>query len=474
MPVPAFPPLPPGFLDRLSSILGPRNLLTGGDATAPFLTDERRLFPGAAAAVACPGSTAEVSALVRACREAGVPIVPQGGNTGLVGGASAPAGSLLVNLRRMNRIRGVDPANATLTAEAGTVLATVQEAARDAGRLFPLSLASEGSAQIGGLLATNAGGINVLRHGNMRDLTLGIEAVMPDGRVLHGLGGLRKDNTGYDLRHLLIGSEGTLAILTAAVLRLSPLPRQRVTALVAVSGAAQALALLDLLRDRAGEALVAFEFMVQATVAMLVEAGHGFPVDPALPAFVLFDLTSADPEAPLAAQAEAILARAFDGGIVLDGTIGASEGQNRAMWDLRERLPEVQKHFGPSIKHDIAVAVSRIPDFLSRAGAACAAAMPGCRIVPFGHLGDGNLHYNLSPPDGMAPADFLARQGDINRIVHDIVHDLGGSISAEHGVGLMKRAELARYKDPVALDAMRAIKAALDPANLMNPGKLLP
>lgn len=463
----------PEFHARLATIVGPRHLLTGVEL-APWAMDERGLYPGRAALAVRPGSVAEVAAVLRECQAAGVPVVPVGGHTGLVGGAAAPAGAVILALSRMNRIREVDTANRTMTVEAGAILKTVQDAARGAGLLFPLSLASEGSAQIGGLLATNAGGINVLRYGTMRDLTLGIEAVMPDGQVLSQLRGLRKDNTGYDLRNLLIGSEGTLAVITAAVLRLSALPCQRVTAMVACLSVPAALDLCALVQGRAGQALTAFEYLSQTSLSMLPRHGITLPLPLDAPAFALFDLASADPAEPLADRMEALLATAFERGLVVDGTICSGEAQNLALWDLRERMPEAQKLEGAVIKHDVALPLSRLSAFLDAAGAVCAAHLPGARIVPFGHLGDGNLHYNLAPPPGMDRATFLTHAPAIHRLVHDLVDAMGGSISAEHGIGQMKRVELARYKDPVALAVMRRIKAALDPEGLLNPGKVLP
>jgi FAD/FMN-containing dehydrogenase len=463
------------LLGVLADRLGPANVLAEPQAMASYLAEQRGLYRGSALAVVRPGSTEEVASVVAECRSRRVAIVPQGGNTGLVGGAVAQGGVIL-SLSRLNRIRELDPVNATITVEAGCILQAVQQAADEAGRLFPLSLAAEGSCQIGGNLATNAGGTNVLRYGNARDLVLGLEVVLADGRIWNGLSGLRKDNTGYDLKDLFVGSEGTLGIITAAVLKLFPKPRARVTALIGCASPAHALRLLERLQSEAGEALTAFEFMSQFSLDIVVRhidrAARPLPTDHA--AYALVELSSPDPRAELGARLEAVLGQALEEGIIDDAAVGTSEAQNQAFWHLRENVPEVQKREGASIKHDVAVPVSRVADFIEAASAACRRAMPDIRICAFGHFGDGNIHFNLSQPVGMDESAFLDRWSDFNRIVHDIVADMRGSISAEHGIGLLKREELRRYKDPVAVDLMRTLKQALDPLNLLNPGKVVP
>lgn len=468
---------PQALLARLAEKLGADRVLTAATDVEPYLTDWRGRYRGAALAVVRPGSAAEVSAVVQACVAAGVAIVPQGGNTGLCGGATplTEGHSILLSLSRLNRIRAVNADNNTLVAEAGCTLAVVQQAAERAGRLFPLSLAAEGSCAIGGNLSTNAGGVHVLRYGNMRELTLGLEVVLPDGRVWDGLRGLRKDNTGYDLKHLFIGAEGTLGIITAAVLKLHPLPRSRAVAWLAVRDARAAVDLLGRLRDQVGERLSAFELVGRSALELVLRhiPGARAPLAAVPEWSVLTELSDPRADADLDGLLTAFLATAQETGLVLDATLAGSLAQCQALWALRENISEAQKIEGFSIKHDIALPVSRIPAFLAEASAALEAAWPGVRIVAFGHLGDGNLHYNLSRPEAQGNDAFIARTGEVNRIVHDLVHAAGGSISAEHGIGQLKRAELQRYKSPVELDLMRSIKAALDPRGLMNPGKVL-
>jgi FAD/FMN-containing dehydrogenase len=423
--------------------------------------------------VVLPGTTDEVAAVVRACAEAGVAIVPQGGNTGLCGGATPTGGEVVIVLTRLNRIRAVDADNNSITVEAGCTLHAVQEAARVADRLFPLSLAAEGSATIGGNLATNAGGVQVLRYGNARELTLGVEVVLADGRIWNGLRALRKDNTGYDLKHLFIGAEGTLGLITAATLRLHPLSRIQATAWVAVPDPAAAVSLLGRLRDAAGDNVTAFEIVGRPALELVLKhipnAREPLPGKPAWQ--LLVELSGA--RADLSATLESVLAGAVAGGLAADAVVAASEAQTAALWALRENVSEAQKIEGVSIKHDIAVPVSRIAEFIARADAALAAAFPGVRIVCFGHIGDGNLHYNQSKADAESNTGFIARTEAVNRVVHDLVHELGGSISAEHGLGQLKREEILRYKSETEMDLMRAVKQALDPRGLMNPGKLL-
>ena len=449
-------------------------MVTAADDLALHLAEERGLYRGHAIAAVRPGSTAEVATVVRACAEAGMPVVAQGGNTGLVGGG-VPYGGIVLSLARMNRVRAVDPINATMTVEAGAVLLDVQKAAAEHGLLYPLSLPSEGSCRIGGTLATNAGGTAVLRYGNARELALGLEVVLADGRVWNGLAGLRKDNTGYDLRNLFIGSEGTLGIITAAVLKLFPAVKARATAFVGLDGPASALTLFDRLRAEAGEALVAFEYLPRFAIEVVLRHAPGAvrPLAEDHAAYALVELASPQAGADLTGLLETFLGTAFEDGLVADATVTASEAQRAALWTLRERISDTQRFEGGSIKHDVAVPVSRVADFIEEASRACEKAMPGVRVCAFGHFGDGNIHFNLSQPVGMDKAAFLASWERFNRIVHDIVASMRGSISAEHGVGLIKRDELALYKDPVALDLMHSLKRALDPHNILNPGKVL-
>ena len=461
------------FLDGLRAIVGATRVLTGAEDVAPFCTDWRGRYTGAASCIVLPGTADEVAAVVRTCAAAGVAMVPQGGNTGLCGGATPIGGEVVVALTRLNRIRAIDADNNSITVEAGCTLHVVQEAAHAADRLFPLSLAAEGSATIGGNLATNDGGVPVLRYGNARELTLGLEVVLADGRIWNGLRALRKDNTGYDLKHLFIGAEGTLGLITAATLKLFPRPRARATAWVAVPGPAAAVALLGRLRDAAGDNVTAFEIIGRPALDLVLKhiPGARDPLS-GKPAWqVLVELSGA--RADLAATLESALADAVADGLAADAVLAASEAQAAALWALRENISEAQKIEGVSIKHDIAVPVSRIAEFIARADAALAAAFPGVRIVCFGHIGDGNLHYNQSRAEAESNAEFIARTGAVNRVVHDLVHELGGSISAEHGLGQLKREEILRYKSGIEMDMMRAVKRALDPRGLMNPGKLL-
>ncbi|MFG1292471.1 FAD-binding oxidoreductase [Xanthobacter versatilis] len=463
------------LLERIAARIGPARVVTDAAELAPWLVEGRGLFQGATPAMVEPATTDEVSFIVAACAEAGVPVVPQGGNTGLVGG-QVPFGGLLLSLRRMSRIRDLDPIDLTVVAEAGCTLHQVQQAAAEAGCLFPLSIASEGSCRIGGNLSTNAGGTAVLRYGNMRELTFGLEVVLPDGRVWNGLSRLRKDNTGYALKDLFIGAEGTLGIITAAVLRLYPAPRARATTLTGLASPEAALKLFQRLRNVAGDALTGFEILprfgmetvlthIPGTTRALA-GDHGW--------YALAELTSTRRDDDLSALALEVFGEAFEAGEIEDAVIAASEAQAEALWKLREALSDAQKFEGGSIKHDVSVPVSRVPHFIAEAARACEAHMPGVRVCAFGHMGDGNIHFNLSQPVGMDKAAYLVCWEPFNRIVHDIVAGLGGSISAEHGIGLLKREELPLYKDPVALELMAAVKAAIDPKGLANPGKVLP
>jgi FAD/FMN-containing dehydrogenase len=464
------------LLGTLAAIVGHAHVLTAEHDVAPCLTDWRGRYHGAARCVVRPANTAEVSAVVRACGEAGAPVVPQGGNTSHCGAGipDATGRAVLVSLSRMKAIRAIDTANDTITVEAGCVLQTVQEAAAAAGRLFPLSLAAEGSCQIGGNLATNAGGVQVLRYGNARELTLGLEAVLPDGEVWDGLRGLRKDNTGYDLKQLFIGSEGTLGVITAAVLTLFPLPRAVATAWLAIASAHAAVRLLSALQAAFGTALTACELVSDVSLGLVLKNIHGTRAPLAdSPWHLLVELSGPGEDEALRASLVDFLAGALEGGDVADAVVAQNGEQAKRLWTLRESISEAQKIEGVSIKHDISVPISRLGEFLERAGAALRAAHPGIRIVAFGHVGDGNLHYNQSRAAAGENAAFIAATREVNRLVHDIVHALGGSISAEHGIGQLKREELRRYKSAVELDMMRAVKRAFDPRGIMNPGKVL-
>ncbi|MFC7735097.1 FAD-binding oxidoreductase [Roseomonas sp. GCM10028921] len=466
--------VPADLAARLRAALPGGVVLTEEADRTAYLVEERSLYRGEAPIVLRPRSTEEVATAVRLCTEAGVAIVPQGGNTGLVGGTVSAAHEVLLSLGRMNRIEEVDPLNFTMTVQAGCVLADIQAAAEVADRLFPLSLGAQGSCQIGGNLASNAGGINVLRYGNTRELTLGLEVVLADGRVWNGLRALHKDNTGYALKHLFIGSEGTLGVITRAVLKLFPRLTDRQVALCALDDPADALTLLSMARGRAGEAVTAFE-LISSFALEIVErhTGGQTPFGGRHPLYALVELAGSDRDGTLRPAMESLLESAFEAGVVADAVIAESLDQANNLWRLREGIPEAQKRAGGSIKHDISVPVSRVPDFLRRAGEAAAAAMPGVRICAFGHLGDGNIHYNLTQPEGMEKPAFLAQWERMNAVVHDIVAGLGGSISAEHGIGLLKAGELLRYKDPVEMDLMRRLRDALDPAHLLNPGKMM-
>ena len=467
------------YLDSLRAIIGDTHVLTGSDA-APCLTDWRERYRGKALAVVRPGSTAEVAAVVRFCAEAGVPIVPQGGNTGLCGGATPDdSGSAIVlSLQRLNRIRGIDLDNDTMDVEAGCVLQVVQQAARDAGRLFPLSLAAEGSCTIGGNLATNAGGTQVLRYGTMRELTLGLEVVTAQGEIWHGLRGLRKDNTGYDLRDLYIGSEGTLGIITAATLKLYPQPVARCTALLAMGSIADAIVMLARARQGFGASLTGFELMAGDCLKDVVRCfpQQRLPFEGASsdsPWFALLELSDSESETHARERFETVLGEAIESGCVTDAVIAQSMAQSHALWHLRESIPLAEKESGKSIKHDVSIPVSRMAAFVEDTNRALQQAFPGIRHVIFGHLGDGNLHYNVARGSDLSEAALLANQDAVFELVHDSVHAAGGSISAEHGIGQLKRDALVRYKDAVEIALMRSIKQALDPDGIMNPGKLL-
>ena len=463
-------------MGTLRAAVGTANVLTEGDLSA-WEQDWRRRWQGKALAVVRPASTAEVAAVVKACSAHGTAIVPQGGNTGLVGGGvpDASGTQVLLSLQRMHQIRSIDDANLTLTAEAGCVLQAVQQAAADRGHLFPLSLAAEGSCTLGGNLATNAGGTQVLRWGNARDLCLGLEVVTAQGDVWEGLSGLRKDNTGYDLRDLFIGSEGTLGIITAATMKLAPLPAATLTALAACNTVADCVALLQLARARLGAGLTGFEMM--GRYALQLTARH-FPTLPRpLPQAewtVLLEHSDTHSQGRARESFEGLLGAALEAGTVTDAVVAESLAQSRALWHVRESIPLAQAEEGPNIKHDISVPVSAIPAFVAEADVLLQARFPGVQLVNFGHLGDGNLHYNVQAPLGEDGRQFLAEQEHaVNAVVFDTVARHGGSFSAEHGIGLLKREELAQRKSPVAMALMRGIKAAFDPQGLLNPGRVL-
>lgn len=470
---------PPSGLASLRTILGERGLLTAAQDLARYCTDWRALYPGAAAlAVARPATATELAAVVRACVAARIPMVPQGGNTSMVAGATPDetATQLVVSLERMRQIRDVDPVDMTMTVEAGVPLLTAQQAALDAGCQLPLSISSEGSATIGGVLATNAGGNMTLRYGNARDLVLGLEVVLADGQVWHGLRRLRKDNTGYCLRQLFVGSEGTLGFITAAVLKLVPAPAETVTAFCALPSADAALRLLSRFRRAEAGSLEAFEYMTGLSLDLVLNHIEGTALPLGAPAlhYALVELASPRAEAGLRSVREAVLEAALDAGEVTDAALAESEAQRAAFWRLREEHGEAQKRAGATVKNDVSVPVSRVPEFLARADAACERLIPGVRPVPFGHVGDGNIHYNLLCPAAMPDAAFLARSEDILHTVGEVVQALGGSFSAEHGVGRLKTELMPLWRGGAELDTMRRIKAALDPLGLMNPGKVLP
>ena len=467
----------PSVLDALVSIVGARGILQGDD-TAPYTEDWRRLYQGRTHAVIRPATTEEVAAVVRACADSGTPIVPQGGNTSMVGGAVPRANGwdIVVSLSRLNRVRDVDPLDMTMVVEAGATWRAAQDAAAEAGCLLPLSISSEGTAQVGGILSANAGGNNTVRYGNARDLVLGLEAVLPDGQVWHGLRRLRKDNTGYALRHLLVGAEGTLGIITAAVLKLAPRPVDVQVALCSVPDVEAACALFRRFQQADPAAVQAFEYMSGAGMSFVLRHIPGVVLPLSGPAdhYALVELATPRRDGGLRDALESVLEQALADGLVDDAAIAESEAQRQAMWKLREEHAEGQKREGASVKNDVSVPVSRVPELIARASAACVALIPGVRPVPFGHLGDGNIHMNLQQPHDMAADDFLAQDHAIMDAVNDVVRDLGGSFSAEHGVGQLKPYMMEAWRGGAELDAMRRVKAALDPLGIMNPGKLFP
>ena len=467
------PPLAPELIEQFRKIVGPRHAITDAADIEAFVTEERNLFHGHSPLVLRPGSTAEVSEICKLATAHKIALVPQGGNTGLVGGQTPHNGEVVISLRRLDKIREVDTASNTMTCEAGVVLQVAQQKATEVDRLFPLSLGAEGSCTIGGNLSTNAGGTAALAYGVAREMALGLEVVLADGRVLNVLSKLKKDNTGYNLHNLFIGAEGTLGIITAATLKLFPKPRSVETAFVGLKSPAAALKLLTIAQGEASNMLTSFELLAEMAVDFSIRHGIDVrdPLEAKHPWYVLMELSSPgdDARTPL----EAILARAMEEEIVDDAVIAANLTQRAGFWKLRDEMSAAQKPEGGSIKHDISVPVAAVPAFIAEADVAVVKLIPGARPVPFGHLGDGNLHYNVSQPVGGNSADFLARWHDVNAVVFEIVLRMGGSISAEHGIGVLKRDELLDVKDKTAIELMRSIKAMLDPLGIMNPGKVL-
>ena len=465
------------LIEQLTTIVGKTAVITDAQEAASYATDWRKRYFGKPLAVVKPASTEEVAAVMKLCAQTRTAVVPQGGNTSLCGGATPDAAGkqLVLNLSRLNRIRAVDAVNNTMTAEAGCVLADLQQAAADAGRLFPLSLAAEGSCEIGGNLSTNAGGTAVLRYGNTRELVLGLEVVLPDGQIWNGLRGLRKDNTGYDLKQLFVGAEGTLGVITAAVLKLFPRPSARATALVALASPAKALELMSQVQGSCGDRLTGFELISGFCLSLVAKhyPATRLPLGQAYPQYVLLELSDTMSAESLAAALQRALALAAERGLVLDAALAASETQSAALWALRECIPEAEVREGRQVKHDISVPISRIAEYIAVTDAELQRAFPGVRMLVFGHLGDGNLHYNVAPAEGGDEDAFMARAGEVSRVVHDSVARFSGSISAEHGLGQHKRDEILRYKSPLEMELMRKIKAALDPQGIMNPGKVL-
>ena len=468
------PRLDPSLLSRFAAIVGPKYAITDKAAQEPYLVEMRDLFHGQTPVVLRPGSVEEVAAILKLANETKTAVVPQGGNTGLVGGQVPLSGEVVLSLNRLDRIREVDAVSNTMTVEAGVTLQRAREAAAQADRLYPQLLPSEGTCTIGGNLATNAGGTAAIAHGIARSHALGLEVVLADGRVLHNLNKLKKDNTGYDLKNLFIGSEGTLGVITAAVLRLVPRPRSVETAFAGVPSPQAAVELLNLATDRTAGGVTSFELMLRAGVEAVVnfDAASRMPLAGNDPWFVLIELSS-QAHSGLREVMEDILAAGHQKGLVLDATIADSGAQAKAFWRIREMFGEVQRHIGGSIKHDVSVPVAAIPAFIAEANAAVVKLIPGARPLPFGHVGDGNIHYNVTQPEGADKAQYLARWHEMNEVVFAVVKKYGGSISAEHGVGVIKRDVLPEYKDPVAIELMRALKKTLDPNGILNPGKVL-
>src|SRR3954451_4564634 len=462
------------LLARFIEIVGEKNAITDPQAQAPYLTEMRAMFHGESPLVLRPGGVSEVSQILKLANASGTAIVPQGGNTGLVGGQTPLHGEVVLSLNRLDRIREVDPVSNTMTCEAGVTLLRAREAAANVERLYPQLLPSEGTCTIGGNLSTNAGGTAALAHGIARSHALGIEVVLADGRVLHNLNKLKKDNTGYDLKNLFIGAEGTLGVITAAVLRLVPRPRAVETAFVGVPSPEAALDLLGLATERTAGGVTSFEMMLRLGIELVLRHGAGCrdPLPEKHPWYVLIELSS-QARSGLRAVMEEILAEGLERGLIEDATIADSLEQGKMFWRIRELFGEVQRHEGGSIKHDISVPVAAVPAFINEASAAVIKLIPGSRPLPFGHLGDGNIHYNVAQPVGADKADFLNRWDEVNAVVFEVVAKHGGSISAEHGIGVIKRDLLRKVKDPVAFELMRTLKRTLDPKGILNPGKVL-
>ncbi|MGO4352208.1 FAD-binding oxidoreductase [Rhizobium sp. RAF36] len=467
----------PELLDRFTAIVGEKYALRSEAELAPHLVENRGLYHGSSPLLLKPANAGEVSAILKLATETGTAVVPQTGNTGLVGGQTPREGKsdIIISLERMNKIRDVDPVANVLVADGGAILAEVQKAAEAHGRLFPLSLGSEGSCRIGGNLSTNAGGTAVLAYGNMRQLCLGLEVVLPTGEIWDGLRRLKKDNTGYDLRDLFIGAEGTLGIITGAVLKLFPQPLGKQVAFAGIGSVEDALALFNLAGSLCGTSLTGFELMPRFGVEITRKHIDGVrdPLESPHPWYVLIDISTSDSAETAERMMNALLEKGFEEGLVQDAAIASSVAQQQALWHMRESMSEAQKPEGGSIKHDVSVPVSRMPHFMAEAAEAVMAAMPGARICAFGHMGDGNIHYNISQPIGADKNAFIARWHEMNGIVHGIVRAHGGSISAEHGIGQLKRDELAAIRSEIEMDLMRRIKRAFDPAGIMNPGKVV-
>lgn len=460
-------------LQAIRDILGEGGYIDTKPELDTYQIEWRGLWTGQCDLVAKPNSTQQVSEVLSVCNTHGIAVVPQGGNTGLVGGG-VPNGGIVLTTERLNKIREVDPVNHTLSCDAGCILAAIQAQADAVDRLFPLSLGAEGSCQIGGNLSTNAGGVQVLKYGNARDLVLGLEAVLPDGRIWDGMRGLRKDNTGYDLKHLFVGAEGTLGIITGAVLKLYPKPRQTQTCIVAFEEVEKCIELFTRMSAQAGDALTAYEAMNGLAVEMSVKHGQGTrdPFEHPYPWYALMELTSPRDGTDLREALEKVLEAAFEDGIVQDGVIAESGSQSDDFWRIREMIPECQAPEGASIKNDVSIPISRVSDFINLAHKAVEKVYPGIRFVSFGHIGDGNFHYNLSQPKGSDRDTYLAAWHDITDPINEIVHQLNGSFSAEHGIGQLKRNELELYRSTVEIDIMKTVKSALDPKGIMNPGKI--
>lgn len=472
-----FTPPSADVIARLKAAVGVGGWTEDQEEIAPWLKEDRGLWFGTATLMMKPADTAEVSAILKICNETGTPVVPQGGNTSLVGGSLPIEGQyeIILSLRRLNHVRDIDPLANTITVEAGCILQDIQAAADEVDRLFPLSLGSEGSCRIGGNLSTNAGGTGVLRYGNARDLALGLEVVLPDGRIIHDLKTLRKDNTGYSLKNLFIGAEGTLGIITAASLKLFPKPGETLTGFVAFPHVAAAVDLLSRARQAVGDTVTAFELMPRIGIDYLCRHIDGCrdPFDDQYDWYAIIEISTPGKEVDLRPAFEHMLEAAWNEDVLEDAVIAESTAQAQAIWRLRESLPEAQKPEGASIKHDVSVPISEIPRLIAEGTEAIAAMIPGVREVPFGHVGDGNIHFNFSRPLDMDDAEFMSRAHDVHHVIHDIVHKLEGSISAEHGLGRHKREAIKRYKDPAALDLMTGIKDLIDPNGIMNPGKVV-